>query len=183
MVTWETVKSTLAAARENFLSIFVKSAIVLIAAFSIYVFVKYFVVFSAMFEVTTKEVGDELDSVQVSSITDTNTSTSAFFRSFLLVVLGIGKLLITGAVMFGSFFIIEAHGILPATVLCFLYGLIIGVLGSRCFSKRPFLRPHNTCDEVKPKRLDKERRSYLSERVNNSTTKEEKEEEERAVQV
>ena len=114
-------------------SCLLKAFVILLIAFSTFVIIKYFKAFSSVAQVTMDEVTEELDAVRFDRYfhSDQPQSKGAYYlRSFLLIALMFGKIVVMGTVMFVSFFIVEAHGLLPTSVLCFLYGVGTGFVVS-----------------------------------------------------
>jgi hypothetical protein len=138
----EKLKQFISALHSNVFAMIAKALIVLLAAFSLYVIIKNFGALSSMAEENMSDAGDELDSLQISSLFDTNNHdpTNNFLRSFLMVVLSVGKVLIMGSTMFATFLILEANALLPTTALCFIYGLLIGCAGGYYYGTHPFPR-------------------------------------------
>jgi hypothetical protein len=133
----ERIKSALAGLASNFWATLLKLVIVAAIAFSVFIVIKYFKVFSSTVEVAIADVNRELDAVHVESLLNPQqqTATSAFFKSFLMVVLTIGKVIAMVTTTFVSFFVIEAHSVLPTTVLCFIYGGVIGLVGGYYYGR------------------------------------------------
>jgi cell division protein FtsX len=131
-MAFEQVKSSLQALSDNLWGTIAKAILIAIVAFGVYVFIKYFRVFASSVGEAADEVARELDAVKVDAMLNPhgygNTPSRSYLRTLLMVVLTIGKVLIVSATMFASFMMIEAHAVLPATVLCFLYGIVIGAL-------------------------------------------------------
>lgn len=120
---------------ENVWGTIAKTILIAIVAFSVYVFIKYFRVFAGAVGEAADEVARELDAVKVDHIFDSHngvgddfTTRHSYLRTLLMVLLTIGKVLIVSATLFASFMVLEAHAVLPATVLCFLYGVVIGAV-------------------------------------------------------
>ena len=125
----EQVKSSLQSLSNNIWATIAKVALIALFAFAAYIFIKYFQVFAGTVSDAVDEVGRELDAVKVESMASTNPdSSTSYLRTFLMVLLTIGKVLIVTSTTFFSFMLIEAHALLPATVLCFVYGTLVGAL-------------------------------------------------------
>lgn len=135
MAILEQVKSSLSAMAADLWGTLCKTLIIIIVAFSVFVFIKYFQVFTSTIGDSVDQVSSELDAVQMESLTRMNGSETTFLRTFMIVVLSIGKTIIVLVTTFVSFWLIEAHAVLPTTVLCFLYGAMIGCGGGYYYAK------------------------------------------------
>lgn len=97
-----------------------KLLLVVLVAFTVYVFIKRFHVFAQV-------MSDSIDSADSES--------NSFLLRSLIVVLTIVKTCIVLSATFFSYVVIEAHSLVPPTVLCFIYGVVIGGVGGFYYSR------------------------------------------------